>query len=164
MDPYFQESDRTPQRENRKLTAFAALLIALFQGYWFLHFTDRSAALADGAFAARGTIVAITARGCCVYDYCLDNQESVYTATVAFTDRRGAPIRAKTDFRYPGREVGDPVQVHYLPDQPTIIVADDLDFARKLWLIFRVLLGGGALISFGLAVAYCLPKDALFDE
>ncbi len=164
MDPYFQASDRTPRRENRKLTALAALLIALFQGYWFLHFTDRSAAFAEGALAARGTIVAITSRGCRVYDYCLDNQKSVYTATVAFTDRRGAPVRAKTDFRYPGRKVGGPVQVHYLPDDPTIIVADDLESARKLWLIFRILLAGGALISLGLAVVYCLPKDALFDE
>lgn len=164
MDPYFAEPDRPPRDENRKVTAFFALLIALFQGYWFLHFTDRAAAFADGALVARGTIVAISSRGCRVYDYCLDNQKSVYTATVAFTDGQGRPVQAKTDFRYRGRKVGDPVQVNYLPDDPTVIVADDLEFQQGLWVIFRILLGGGALIAVGLAVAYCLPKDALFDE
>ncbi len=60
------------------------LLFCIISGIGALHFWNKSAAFEQGAQPATGTILAMTSRGCRFLDRCLDNQETVHTATVAF--------------------------------------------------------------------------------
>lgn len=121
------------------------LLFCLISGFGALHFWNKSAAFEQGTQPATGTVLTITSRGCSFLDRCLDNQESVYTATVAFTDRAGANHRAEVDLRWVGRRVGDRIAIYYLSDDPAVAIAENPAFARWLWRLFQIQLGIGSL-------------------
>ncbi len=134
------------------------LLFCIISGIGALHFWNKSAAFEQGTQPATGTILAITSRGCRFLDRCLDNQETVHTATVVFADRTGARHRAEVDLRWAGRRVGDRIAIHYLPDDPAVAIAEDLAFTRSLWRLFQIEFVIAALVcGFG-AIKLFWPK------
>ena len=148
----------------RGLVALLMALCAVFFGYWYLHFTEKSEAFADGARSARGKIVALTSHSCGLTDFCLDNQHEVYVATVAFKDWTGRSRQGEAEFRWRGRQLGDSVRIQYLTKDPTVVIAGDLDFAQGIWSFYRIQFAISAIVCAFFATAYWLPKGMLVRE
>lgn len=148
----------------RGLVALILALCAFLCGYWYLHFTEKSEAFAQGAHSARGKVVEVTSHNCGLVHYCADTQRRVYIATVAFKDRTGRSRQGEAEFRWRGRQVGDSVRIQYLAKDPTIVIAGDLEFAQGMWSFYRIRLAIGAIVCAFFAIAYWLPKGLLVKD
>lgn len=162
---FFPEDDDIPLIYiSRAFAGLVCLLFCVLCGVFVFHFWSKWDAFAEQAHPATGVIVSVTSRGCGFFDHCLDNQETVHTATIAFKDSLGRAHEAEADFRWAGREAGDRVAIHYLADDPSNIVADDLHFARGQWVWFMIQFAIGAAICAFFAIGFFLPKGTLIDE
>lgn len=142
----------------RRFAGLIALLLCVFCAVSVHSLWQKREAFAQ-APTARATILEITSRGCRPFDHCLDNQEAVYEATVAFRDRHGRAQRAQVDLRWPGRRRGGSLEIHYLADAPGRAIAGDLTLARQIWLILMLQLAiGGAVCGAGAFACFFL-KD-----
>lgn len=148
----------------RGLVAFILALCACLCGYWYLHFTEKADAFTEGAHSARGEIVEVTSHSCGFTRFCVENQRRVYVATVAFKDRSGRSRLGEAEFRWRGRQLGDRVRIQYLAQDPTVVIAGDLEFAQGMWSFYRIRLAIGAIVCGFFAIAYWLPKGMLVRD
>ena len=148
----------------RTFAGLVCLLACVFCGTSVFHFWSKWDAFSERARPATGVILSVSSRGCSFFDHCLDNQASVHTAIVSFRDGLGAVHETEADFRWAGREAGDRVSLHYLADDPSTIVADDLRFARGQWVWFMVQFAIAAVLCAFFAIGLFLPKGTLIGE
>ncbi len=161
MAVHFAIQSRPKYNLDRRAAAVVFLLAAGTFGYWYQHFTGMSDAFAEESIAARGEIVAVRERTCQLTDYCIDGQNKVDMATVAFRDKAGQFRRAVAEFRALAPVVGDEVEIRYLESEPTSIIDGSSDVAQDTWTIIRIQLAIGLAICALFSIGFWLPKGML---
>lgn len=149
---------------DRKVVAVIILIFTCISGYWYLHFTGLSDSFTEEAVSTRGQVIAVDKRACNFSDYCIENLNMIYTATLVFRDRSGRQQVSESESHSAAYAVGQKLDIHYLASDPSTVVAGDLEAEIGFWTLLRIHLAIATVICGFFTIGYFLPKGTLIKD